>query len=389
MARRLVDAGGACDARSVCGAGGGAGGGVEGRAAGAPGAGASLALVEALYAPPASELAWLDALAERGRASLDQGLGVVAYSFHVEPARPSRESLPARPDEGARGARRGRWALGELAARGASPRALAAFFAATKLARQPELRAIYLDTAPTSALSEFTGVARLERSRVARAYGARLSGVADFLAIKGVDEAGGAVLGVFLPTLAEHAGVLAASARDEWDRVAAHLGAAHRLLRERGRRPDGLPQGAEAVLDPGGAVLHAEGEARGLCAELGDAARRIDRARARRGDDALELWPALCEARWSLVDHFESGGRRYVVARRNEASTATGGALGPGLSARERAVVALAARGRPHKLIAYELGLAEPTVRTYERRAMEKLGLASRAELVRLFAGLT
>jgi DNA-binding CsgD family transcriptional regulator len=52
-------------------------------------------------------------------------------------------------------------------------------------------------------------------------------------------------------------------------------------------------------------------------------------------------------------------------------------------------VLALAARGRPHKLIAYELGLGEPTVRTYERRAMEKLGLASRAELVRLFAGLT
>uniref|UniRef100_UPI00192A5152 hypothetical protein n=1 Tax=Deinococcus alpinitundrae TaxID=468913 RepID=UPI00192A5152 len=87
----------------------------------------------------------------------------------------------------------------------------------------------------------------------------------DFLAIKGVDGTGGAVLGVFLPALV----ALPPALRAEWDRVAAHLGAAHRLLRRRARRADGLPEDAEAVLDPGGAVLHAEGEARARRGELG------------------------------------------------------------------------------------------------------------------------
>jgi DNA-binding NarL/FixJ family response regulator len=42
----------------------------------------------------------------------------------------------------------------------------------------------------------------------------------------------------------------------------------------------------------------------------------------------------------------------------------------------------LAALGRSNKLIAYELGLAQPTVRILMARAARKLGVRSRAELI-------
>jgi DNA-binding NarL/FixJ family response regulator len=46
--------------------------------------------------------------------------------------------------------------------------------------------------------------------------------------------------------------------------------------------------------------------------------------------------------------------------------------------------VAFAALGHTNKLIAYELGLAVPTVAGHLRRAMDKLGLDSRSELIRV-----
>src|SRR6266481_4745371 len=50
-------------------------------------------------------------------------------------------------------------------------------------------------------------------------------------------------------------------------------------------------------------------------------ARAIDRARGRLRHDTPEetvaLWKVLVGGRWSLVDHFERDGRRYVVACRD------------------------------------------------------------------------
>jgi len=55
----------------------------------------------------------------------------------------------------------------------------------------------------------------------------------------------------------------------------------------------------------------------------------------------------------------------------------------PTLSGRELQVLTLLARGYSNKQIAEQLILAVRTVETYKQRLMEKLGLASRAELVR------
>jgi DNA-binding NarL/FixJ family response regulator len=76
-------------------------------------------------------------------------------------------------------------------------------------------------------------------------------------------------------------------------------------------------------------------------------------------------------------------GHRIDAARRRPAADAPGL---PGLSAREREVVALVAAGRTNPAIAEELFLSVKTVETHLRNVFSKLGVASRAEVAAIFA---
>jgi FixJ family two-component response regulator len=73
-----------------------------------------------------------------------------------------------------------------------------------------------------------------------------------------------------------------------------------------------------------------------------------------------------------------SGERRRVLRR--DACRALVGRL----SAREREVAAHVIRGRLNKQIAADLGIAEQTVKQHRGRVMEKMGVRSVAELVRV-----
>ncbi len=174
----------------------------------------------------------------------------------------------------------------------------------------------------------------------------------------------------------------------KWARVAAHIGAGARLRRALpGLRGHDLLDGAEAIVSPSGTIEHAEGPAQGKGAResLRRAARDIDRARSKaRADEeeALDLWQGLVAGRWSLVDQFDTDGRRYLVARKNEPEVKDPRAL----TTRERHVLAYAALGQSLKLIAYSLGLSLSTVSVNRRTAMRKLGLQSHADVVALFA---
>ena len=168
--------------------------------------------------------------------------------------------------------------------------------------------------------------------------------------------------------------------------VAAHIGTALRL-RSRRRIDAADSADVEAVLDPEGKVHHAAGPARAAEARdaLAGAVHAVERARGelrRTGpDDAAAAWQGLVEGRWSLIDHMECDGRRFVLARRNEPAVQDVKALVP----RERDVLAFAALGHSNKHIGYTLGIAPNTVGAHLASAMMKLGLRSRRELIAMF----
>jgi DNA-binding CsgD family transcriptional regulator len=205
-------------------------------------------------------------------------------------------------------------------------------------------------------------------------------GLRDIFVLNAIDPTRGGVY-VGAPVLRDT--TLAPAARRTWMRIAAHVAAAARL-----RRALTAP---EAILSPSGRVEHAEGDARPASARarLGDGARAIDRARGklRRSDpdQAVAEWRGLIAARWTLVETFESDGKRYLLARRNEADPVGMASL----TARERQVVGFAALKHRNKLIAYELGLSPSTVGVLLHRAARKLGVRTRDELIAAFLAET
>ena len=105
------------------------------------------------------------------------------------------------------------------------------------------------------------------------------------------------------------------------------------------------------------------------------------RLRSSEPDRALDEWKGLVAARWSLVEHFESDGKRYILACENDLHVP-----GPSLlSQREQQVLAYASLGHSSKLIAYELGITDSTVRVLMARATAKLGARSRKEAIATF----
>ncbi len=148
---------------------------------------------------------------------------------------------------------------------------------------------------------------------------------------------------------------VAAATKQLFMRVAAHVAASQRLLdRLAGARvaDAGL---SSAVIAPAGRMLHAERVAKLKQARelLRDGALAVERARGveRRRDPlrAISRWRALVDQRWSLVDCFESDGKRYLVAARNSPD----GLPLDLLTERERQVMGLALLGRANKEIGY------------------------------------
>lgn len=84
--------------------------------------------------------------------------------------------------------------------------------------------------------------------------------------------------------------------------------------------------------------------------------------------------------RWTVVDTFQRGSERYIVARDNWVSS-------PDLSlltAREQQIVVRAALGRSSKEAAHELGITHATARVLLSRAYRRLGVRTQRELLRL-----
>jgi DNA-binding CsgD family transcriptional regulator len=213
-------------------------------------------------------------------------------------------------------------------------------------------------------------------------------GMNDILVVNAYDPSG---LGVWLGAPLSRAREPTAPERRVWPLVSSHISAAlrlrFRLAAQPRREPADLTARAAAILTTDGKLEHADAttSSKQLRERLRDAVRCIERARGptRRRDPeaALDLWRVLVEARFTLLDAFQSGGRRYILAVENMPRVAGPAVLTP----RERQVLAAAATGRPNKLIAYELGLSASTIRVLLARAARKLQLETRRELVALY----
>lgn len=167
-------------------------------------------------------------------------------------------------------------------------------------------------------------------------------------------------------------------------RIARHVAAGYRLRRRLAVAESRASiDHADAVIALDGSIEHATGDARAKDAReaLRRSAVAVAAARGRRRLEdparAIATWRALVDARWSLVDHFEYGGSRYLVAHRNDCQPPPLALL----TERERQVVALAAMGHANKAIAYDLGIATSTVGVLMSRALRRLGLRSRRGL--------
>jgi DNA-binding CsgD family transcriptional regulator len=328
-----------------------------------------LAIVEAAYRTDLAERTWLEEVLETARPILDEGAGVAALLYDASsmaslvPVRFVSRGGPDGIDSGE--------CIRLIEAGAPDPRFLAATFGALSC----------------GLVSETFGVQFPAVLDHVQAFG-----VADMLAVNGIDPG---LHGCFLTGNLPRRRRVAPRTRGMWTRVATHLAAGYRLRRRLGggmaadRRRALQPRAgaSEAVLQPSGKIEHAVGVAveREAREALRRAVRALERSRGplRRKDPqvALDAWKGLVEARWTLIDHFDSDGRRYVVAASNETQSRSLRALSP----RERQVVAYAALGHQNKLIAYELGLSPSTVGVLLGRAARKLGARSRVELARVY----
>lgn len=167
------------------------------------------------------------------------------------------------------------------------------------------------------------------------------------------------------------------------ERIAAHLAAAHRL-----RGLDGSLESASLITSPAGKVLHigADREAQQRKHTLLEAIMRITELRRRKSADAesaISAWQGLVEGHWSIVDHIDRDGKRFVLARRNEPRDPSSRPI----HGCEEQVLAYAALGYSSKLIAYELGLSPAAVALHLKRGLARLRLRNRQELVALMSG--
>jgi DNA-binding CsgD family transcriptional regulator len=318
-------------------------------------AGASMIdVIETVYQLDGDEHAWLQRVAGVLAPWMADGLGLHAYTYDLTPAsvrfQTSVHHRPAFASESVTG----------LLSDPGIP--LAGDLTCADLWRQPCFQAL----------------SKVMPSGVHPA--ASMLGMRDLHALNAIDASG---IGVFVGAPLSVQRVVSARERRVWMRMTSHLSTALRLL----RRIDSTPT---AVLSPTGAIEHAEDDAR-LAPHrdaLRDAVARIEYARGLRHDDdpeqATRLWRPLVREQYTLVDRFEAGGRRYIVAFDNRPDPSL-----DLLTDREREVLAAVADNQSSKHVAYALGLSDSTVRVLLARSAKRLGLGSREALVAFYRAHT
>jgi len=322
-------------------------------------------LLEATSAWESDEAAWLQRIVESTRA-LDLGRGRLAYTLHFEAKGKAprmciaEDGAPEWPAQLAR--------LNQVF----SPKA-------TALVHLPLGRVRSHGPAVMRENAKRTGFTEAEYLELA-GPGASGPPLADF-----VFSGTGRHRAAFV-ALASERRAIHPDRRRAVEMFMAHFAAMVRL-RSGLRAPD-PSEGADAVVSPAGKLLHATRSAAGEKETLIDAVLRAERARGplrrRSPDEAVSIWRALVEGKYTLVECVERDGKRLLFARKNPAQVRGLSAL----TTNEAACAYFTALGHSQKFIAYELGLSLSASARTTRSAIQKLRLGSPEELVRVIAPL-
>ncbi len=324
-------------------------------------------LVEFVYDLDVNEDHWVPSLLEVGLPLFDHGYGVVGASY----VRPNESGMPFPT---------------KFCQAGGTADLSQRILAGSALAKSEGVLREINRSGVVTTLSETVARFADEVPPLEEFY-QHLDGAKDMLALTAVDPNG---IGLSLSAPLPERTKLSGRERELWQMIGAHLVSGFRLRRgvleaQDSLGKDGaLPRNAEAVIDPKAfAVIEAVGPAREGAGEfLREAAIHVDRARGRlrkdEPEEALGIWKGLVEGRWSLVDWFDTDGRRFVLAKPNAPRLKDP----RGLTERENQVCTYAALGETNKLISYRLGISQSKVSTTLRSAMRKLGVQTRAQLV-------
>ncbi|MGD8317995.1 MAG: helix-turn-helix transcriptional regulator [Myxococcales bacterium] len=331
-----------------------------------PASSAAIDMVEAAYRLAEDESDWLDHVLQAGFCTMEQAVFATGVTFQG-----------AGDDQIAR--------VQTWRHAGASDEVQKA--AVNHAARVPkEVERAWFRQGVVDTASEISDGSR----RFFEAIASKTGTIADGLLVNAIDPDGhGAYIAILLPEQTK----LHAIEYERWKMLGAHVSAGHRMRAAIGSAKPAstpLPCGAEAMVDPKTfQVIEAAGPAqdRTTAAVLRDSARRVDRARGRLRktdpDEALQTWWALMHGRWSMVDWFDSDGRRFVLGVPNPPD------LGDprGLTERELQVATYAALGETGKLIGYRLGIAKGAVSRELHTAMHKLGVKTQPQLAKKMGG--
>ncbi len=308
-------------------------------------------MVGAIYDTTKNEADWLDQLLGTLGPELDHGLGLYGYSFSIS------GSLTFEPDPI-------RFRNCSGAVRRFAERAL-------ETTNADVIRNVLL-AHPAGVTSRVLGLEQWSAARTALpACEAR-----DTIGLSAIDPSGFGCL-IVAPT--PDVPVAYARRVSRWAKISAHVTAACRLRRRLQRVRRDVLNDADAVYDERGRLKHLRGddskERRTRLAEILGA---INQARTATDDELARVWTALVDGTWSVVEVIDTDHRRFFVAAKNPP------ALRPHrrLTTIEVQVATYASVGHSNKLIAYELGLALPTVATHLASATRKLGLRDRLQLI-------
>ncbi|MBX3192404.1 MAG: helix-turn-helix transcriptional regulator [Labilithrix sp.] len=314
-------------------------------------------VVESAYRLDGAETEWLDRVVACARPDLDTGLGV--YAFTSAGDAPNIQSSPVFVQHGLDGGFA--QLLADLDSRGAGP-------------AYDRLRARLISC---GGLEQFFGA----RSDVVVTYRSLMKpqSIDDGFFVFAQDDEG-TVVNLAAPS--RRTVTPPPRVRGIWAKVGLHLAAALRL-----RRKLAHDTVRDALLDPSG-TMHDAGvsvkddpTARDV---LSRAVRAMEQARSTKmraePEHALQLWRGLVAGEWSLVEHWESDGRRYLAAYRNRSELRDPRALNP----TERSLLKYVALGATNKQIAYALGLPTGTVSSSIMQILRKLRLSRRVDLASL-----